>query len=162
MELSFLTAVPSFAAIDCTTGRGQPLLRASEAVLSYSVLIVDDSARIRHSLRCCLEHDPDWRVCGEAEDGKVAVEKVKELHPDLVILDLQMPEMDGLAAARQIIAIAPETAMVMFTMHSDGQLLKAARAAGIKDVVSKSEGIADHLFSSLRNACNHSSEERAS
>ena len=130
--------------------------------MSYSVLIVDDSALIRHSLRSCLEQDPDWRVCGEAEDGKIAVERVKELHPDVVILDLQMPEMDGLAAARQITAVAPETAMVMFTMHSDGQLLKAARAAGIKDVVSKSEGIADHLFSSLRNACNHSSEERAS
>jgi DNA-binding NarL/FixJ family response regulator len=49
----------------------------------------------------------------------------------------------------------------MFTMHRDGQLLKAARAAGIKDVVSKSEGIADHLFSSLRNACNHSSEVKS-
>ena len=112
--------------------------------MSYSVLIVDDSALIRHSLRSCLEQDPDWRVCGEAEDGKIAVERVKELHPDVVILDLQMPKMDGLAAARQITAVAPETAMVMFTMHSDGQLRKAARAAGIKDVVSKSEGIADH------------------
>jgi DNA-binding NarL/FixJ family response regulator len=140
VELSFLTAVPSFGAIDCTTGRGQPLLRASEAVLSYSVLIVDDSALIRHSLRCCLEQDPDWRVCGEAEDGKVAVEKVKELHPDIVILDLQMPEMYGLAAARQITAIAPETAMVMFTMLSDGQLLKAARAAGIEGCCVKVRG----------------------
>ena len=162
MELSFLTAVPSFLAIDCMTGHGQPLLRASEVVLSYSILIVDDSALIRHSLRSCLEQDPDWRVCGEAEDGKVAVEKVKELRPDIVILDLQMPEMDGLAAARQITVVAPKTAMVMFTMHSDGQLLKAARAAGIKDVVSKSEGIADHLLASLRNACKTQVEQRAS
>jgi DNA-binding NarL/FixJ family response regulator len=144
------------------TGHGQPQLRASEVVLSYSVLIVDDSALIRDSLRSCLEQDPEWRVCGEAEDGKVAVEKVKELHPDIVILDLQMPEMDGLAAARQITVVAPKTAMVMFTMHSNGQLLKAARAAGIKDVVAKSEGFADHLFASLRNACNDSSEQRAS
>jgi DNA-binding NarL/FixJ family response regulator len=59
-------------------------------------------------------------------------------------------------------AVVPEMAIVMFTMHSDGQLLKAARAAGIKDVVSKSEGIADHLFASLRNACNKSSEQKAS
>ena len=130
--------------------------------MSHSILIVDDSALIRQSLRSCLEQDPDWSVCGEAEDGKVAVEKVKELHPDIVILDLQMPEMDGLAAARQITVVAPKTAMVMFTMHSDEQLLKAARAAGIKDVVSKSEGIADHLFASLRDACNDSSEQRAS
>ena len=138
------------------------MLREFEAVLSYSVLIVDDSALIRHSLRSCLEQTQDWRVCGEAEDGKAAVERVKELQPDVVILDLQMPVMDGLAAARQISAIAPKTAMVMFTMHSDWRLLKAARAVGIRDVVSKSEGIADHLFASLRNACNNSSEQRAS
>jgi pilus assembly protein CpaE len=143
-------------------GHGQHPAKGFEAVLSYSVLIVDDSALIRHSLRSCLEQTQDWRVCGEAEDGKVAVERVKELQPDVVILDLQMPEMDGLAAARQISVIAPKTAMVMFTMHRDRQLLKAARAAGIKDVVSKSEGIADHLLVSLRNACNNSSEQRAS
>ena len=162
MELSFLTAVSSFLPIDCAMGHAQHPAREFEAVLSYSVLIVDDSALIRHSLRSCLEQDPEWRVCGEAEDGKIAVEKVIELHPDIVILDLQMPEMDGLAAARRITVVAPKTAMVMFTMHSDGQLLKAARAAGIKDVVSKSEGIADHLLASLRNACNNSSEQRAS
>jgi len=130
--------------------------------LSYSILIVDDSAVIRHSLRSCLEQYPDWRVCGEAEDGRAAVEKVKELHPDGVILDLQMPVMDGLAAARQITVIAPKTAMVMFTMHSDGQLLKAARAVGIQDVVSKSEGVADHLLASLRNACHNLSEQKSS
>jgi DNA-binding NarL/FixJ family response regulator len=129
--------------------------------LSYSILIVDDSAVIRHSLRSCLEQHPDWRVCGEAEDGRAAVEKVKELHPDGVILDLQMPVMDGLAAARQITVIAPKTAIVMFTMHSDGQLLKAARAVGIQDVVSKSEGVADHLLVSLRNACHNLSEQSA-
>ncbi|HKB98927.1 MAG TPA: response regulator transcription factor [Terriglobales bacterium] len=130
--------------------------------MSYSILIVDDSAVIRHSLRSCLEQYPDWRVCGEAEDGRAAVEKVKELHPDGVILDLQMPVMDGLAAARQITVIAPKTAMVMFTMHSDGQLLKAARAVGIQDVVSKSEGVADHLLASLRNACHNLSEQKSS
>ena len=130
--------------------------------MSYSVLIVDDSALIRHSLRSCLEQTQDWRVCGEAEDGKAAVERVKELQPDVVILDLQMPVMDGLAAARQISVIAPKTAMVMFTMHRDRQLLKAARAAGIKDVVSKSEGSADHLLASLRNACHNSSKQIAS
>jgi len=143
-------------------GHAQHPAREFEAVLSYSVLIVDDSALIRHSLRSCLEQDPEWRVCGEAEDGKIAVEKVKELHPNIVILDLQMPEMDGLAAARQITVVAPKTAMVMFTLHSDGHLLKAARAAGIKDVVSKSEGIADHLLASLRNACKTQVEQRAS
>ncbi len=81
MEWSFLTVVPSVLAIDSATGHGQPLLRASEVVLSYSVLIVDDSALIRHSLRSCLEQNPDWRVGGEAEDGKAAVEKSKNCTP---------------------------------------------------------------------------------
>ena len=121
--------------------------------MSHTILIVDDSALIRQSLRSCLEQDPDWRVCGEAEDGKVAVEKVKELHPDIVILDLQMPVMNGIEAARQISRLAPNTAMLMFTLYSGEQLLQDAQAAGIKDVVSKSNGAAEHLLASLRTIC---------
>jgi CheY-like chemotaxis protein len=80
----------------------------------------------------------------------VAVEKVKELHPDIVLLDLQMPVMNGLEAARQIRVLAPGTAMVMFTMYTGGQLLKEARAVGIADVVSKSDRLEDHLLASLK------------
>ena len=157
MTTPYRRSVVSYRPCD---GSASALLREFEAVLSYSVLIADDSAIIRHSLRSCLEQNPDWRVCGEAEDGQQAVEKVKELHPDIVIMDLQMPLMDGLAAARQITVAAPKTAMVMFTLHSDGHLLKAAQAAGIKDVVSKSEGSPDHLLAALKKACNNSSEQR--
>jgi DNA-binding NarL/FixJ family response regulator len=90
------------------------------------------------------------RICGEAENGKVAVEKVKDLHPDVVILDFQMPVMNGLEAARQIAFLAPNTAMVMFTMHNCEQLSKEAQAAGIKEVLSKSDGVAGHLIASLK------------
>jgi DNA-binding NarL/FixJ family response regulator len=121
--------------------------------MSHTILIVDDSPLMRHSLRYCIEQTSDWQVCGEAENGKVAVEKVKELKPDAVILDLQMPVMNGLEAARRITRLAPNTAMVMFTMHNCEQLLKDAQAAGIKDVLSKSNGGAEHLLASLRNAC---------
>ncbi len=75
--------------------------------MSGTVLIVDDSPVIRHALRSCIEQTTAWQVCGEAENGKIAVEKVKTLHPDVVILDLQMPVMDGLEAAGQIYQLAP-------------------------------------------------------
>jgi DNA-binding NarL/FixJ family response regulator len=121
--------------------------------VSFSVLIVDDSAPLRHSLRSWIERDKNWEICGEAENGRIAVEKVKELRPDVVILDLEMPVMNGLEAGRQIALLAPHIAMVMFTMHSSAQLVKAARAVGIKEVVSKSAGTPDHLFAALRSAC---------
>jgi DNA-binding NarL/FixJ family response regulator len=124
-------------------GRKRPLL-------SCSILIVDDSAPVRRSLRSCIEQNSGCEICGEAENGKVAVEKVKELHPDIVILDFQMPLMNGLEAARQISRVAPRTVMLMFTLYNCEQLLKDAHAAGIKHVLSKSDRVADHLLASLR------------
>jgi len=70
-----------------------------------------------------------------------------------VILDLAMPVMNALEAARQISRIAPNTTMIMFTMYESEQLWKEAQAVGIKDVLSKSDGAADHLLGSLRNIC---------
>jgi DNA-binding NarL/FixJ family response regulator len=117
-----------------------------------SLLIVDDNALVRQLLRTCLSQYSDWQICGEAINGEDAVRKVEELMPDVVILDLQMPVMGGLEAARQIRAIAPSTAMVMFTMHSSPQLLREARAVGISDVISKTDLLADGLLPALRHA----------
>ena len=89
-------------------------------------------------------------MCGEAENGKVAVEKVEQLHPDVVILDLQVSVMDGLEAAGQINVLAPHTAMLMFTMRNREQLLKYAPAAATRDVLSKSDGLAEHLLACLK------------
>jgi len=133
---------------------GSWLSTEGRVVLSHTVLIVDDSPLIRHSLRACLEQNIDWEVCGEAENGQIAVEKVKVLHPDVVILDLQMPVMNGMEAARLISGIAPGTAMVMFTIHGSEQLRKDARAAGVRDVLSKAERFPDCLLASLRSICN--------
>jgi NarL family two-component system response regulator YdfI len=98
--------------------------------MKHTVLIVDDNTVIRSSLRSWIDGNADFQVCGEAENGMVAVQKVEEMHPDIVILDLQMPVMDGLEAARKISHIAPDTAMVMFTMHPSRELLKVAQAVG--------------------------------
>jgi DNA-binding NarL/FixJ family response regulator len=116
-------------------------------------LIVDDSASIRTLLRFFIEHNTDWQVCGEAENGQIAVEKVTELKPHAVILDLSMPVMSGLEAAREITRIDPNVQMVMFTMHTSEQLRKEAEAVGVKDVISKSDTIGNHLLSSLRTIC---------
>ena len=103
-------------------------------------------------IRSYIEPHSDWHVCGEAENGKAAVEKVKDLRPDVVVLDFQMPIMNGLEAAREIAQVAPNTAMVMLTMHSSHQLWKDAHAAGIREVLSKSDEVQHHLIASLRNA----------
>jgi DNA-binding NarL/FixJ family response regulator len=121
--------------------------------MPLKILLVDDSSAIRHLLRFFIEHNTEWLVCGEAENGQIAVAKVTELMPHAVILDLSMPVMNGLDAAREIARIAPNVQIVMFTMHVSEQLRKEAKAAGIKDVISKSDTIGDHLLASLRTIC---------
>jgi two-component system, NarL family, response regulator NreC len=120
--------------------------------VSHSVLIVDDNALLRSLLRTCIEKDPEWKVCGEAENGKIAIAKVQELQPDVVILDLQMPVMNGLEAARRIHEFAPQTTMLMFTIHSSPQLVQAAQAAGIKEVISKTGQLTERLLPALNAA----------
>jgi len=117
--------------------------------MHHRILIVDDSALIRHSVRSCIEENTDWEVCGEAENGKVAVEKVSQLHPDVVILDWQMPVMNGIEAARHIAHIAPEATMLLFTLHDARHLAREAHDAGIKDVLSKTDRPVEHLIAAL-------------
>jgi DNA-binding NarL/FixJ family response regulator len=121
--------------------------------VSVKVLIADDNAVIRRSLRSLIENHPRCWVCGEAENGEVAVEKVEELHPDVVILDLQMPVMNGLEAARRISFGFPDTLILMVTMYSGEQLLSEARSAGAQDVLSKTCEISKQLLASLDQAC---------
>lgn len=120
--------------------------------MSHRVLIVDDNALLRGMLRTCIEKDPEWKVCGEAENGKEGVKKVEELKPDVVILDLQMPVMNGLEAAKQIHAQAPQMPMLMFTIHNSPQLVKEAYAAGIREVISKTERLTERLLPALKQA----------
>ena len=121
--------------------------------MSHRILIVDDNSTIRSSLRSWIEGNADWQVCGEAENGQIAVEQVEAMHPDIVILDLQMPVMNGLEAARQISHVAPNTAMVMFTMHPSAELLKLAQAIGVRDVVSKTDQLSGPLLLALKQIC---------
>jgi DNA-binding NarL/FixJ family response regulator len=121
--------------------------------MAHTILIVDDNSTVRSSLRSWIETNIDFRVCGEAENGEVAIAKVEKMRPDIVILDLQMPVMNGLDAARQISQIAPGTAVVIFTMHPSRELLNAARALGVRDVVSKTDQLSGPLLSALKHIC---------
>jgi DNA-binding NarL/FixJ family response regulator len=100
-------------------------------------LIVDDSELVRKSLRTVLQANPDWEICGEAADGESAVELFKELHPNIVILDFQMPGINGIETASRMSQIAPAVPIVLFTQHASPDLEKHARDAGIRSVVSK-------------------------
>jgi NarL family two-component system response regulator YdfI len=138
-------------------GLGQQPAQGIGEFVPKQILVVDDSAMIRRLVRASIEMKTDWEVCGEAEDGEVAVRMVAKLKPDLVIMDLIMPVMDGLEAARRIASIAPNTPMVMFTMQDAGPLLQDAQAAGIKEVLYKSDAGTDHLIASMRSLMDRAS-----
>jgi two-component system response regulator NreC len=114
------------------------------------ILLVDDTPAIRRALRFCIETRTDWKICGEAENGRMAVEMVQSLRPDVVVLDLSMPVMNGLEAARQIAALSPDTQMLMFTLHAHPELVREATNVGIKKVISKAEGIEPHVLEAVR------------
>jgi DNA-binding NarL/FixJ family response regulator len=107
--------------------------------LSYTILIVDDSTLIRRALRTCLEEGREWTVCGEAADGLTAIAMAGELKPDLIVLDLSMPGMNGFQLARQLKIDNPVCPLLMFTSFKTPQLEKEALACGCNAVVSKSE-----------------------
>ena len=104
-------------------------------------LIADDSETIRTILRTFLESREGFEVCGEAVDGVDAIEKAKELHPDLIILDLAMPRMNGAAAASVLKRRMPKTPIVLFTIY-DGVMGKAlASAVNVDLVLAKPNGL---------------------
>jgi DNA-binding NarL/FixJ family response regulator len=103
------------------------------------ILIVDDSPLIRRSLRALLEQQPNWVVCGEAENGCEAIDKAKKLRPHLIVLDLAMPVLNGIEASRVLKRLMPTTQIVMFTSFTDTYIKKAALAAGPDALVDKFE-----------------------
>jgi CheY-like chemotaxis protein len=101
------------------------------------ILIADDHEALRRGLRSALL-GAGWQVCGEAADGKQAIEKTKELKPDLVLLDLSMPVMSGHEAAREILRMSPGVKIVVFTMHESQQVRDALNKIGVHALAVKS------------------------
>jgi len=109
--------------------------------MSHTILIADDSRFIRKALCNVFEREEDFDVCGEAENGRDAVEKAQELHPDLILLDLSMPVMNGLDATRLLKRVMPEVPVIMFSAYRSSSTEKEARSAGASALVSKFEHI---------------------
>ena len=105
------------------------------------ILVVDDSASIRHSLGRFLRSQHGFEVCGEAADGVEAIEKAQKLQPDLIVMDLAMPRMNGVDAAATLSSVLPNVPIILFTLHKEAVRSESARASGISAVVSKSDGV---------------------
>jgi DNA-binding NarL/FixJ family response regulator len=117
------------------------------------LLIADDNATARKLLRALLETRQSWHVCGEAENGVEAVAQAAELKPDIIILDLAMPVMDGLHAAQTISAASPAIPIFMHTMHNFASLDIEAKKVGIRKVISKT-ATGDALLVAIEEAVN--------
>ena len=109
--------------------------------MTKSILIVDDSATVRDVIRFFLESQQDLCVCGEAVDGVDAIEKAKALKPDLILLDLAMPRMNGVEAASVLKGLMPQVPIILFTMYNEALGRSLASAAGVSMVVSKPDGM---------------------
>jgi DNA-binding NarL/FixJ family response regulator len=103
------------------------------------ILVADDNPAVRHYLRGLLELQNDWKVSDEARTGGEALERIKENPPDMVLLDFQMPDLNGLDVARKVGQLFPQIPILMVTIHLSQQLADEAKKAGIRGVCLKSD-----------------------
>ena len=122
------------------------MIRASKKL---RILIADDHELVRRGIRGLLRAQRGWKVAGEAANGLEAVEKARKLKPDVIILDIAMPILDGLEATRQIREAAPNTEILILTMHESNQMVRRVLEAGARGYVLKSD-LAGHLVKAVK------------
>ena len=103
------------------------------------ILIADDHEVARRGIRAMLESHPGWEVCGEAKDGRETVELASRVKPELILLDIGMPNLNGLEAARQILAVSPDIAILILTMHDSDLVVREVLRAGARGFLLKSD-----------------------
>lgn len=106
-----------------------------------TVLIVDDNIFVRHALCEFFERETDFKICGVAENGRDAINEACRLHPDLIVLDVTMPVMNGLDAARVLQQIMPAVPLILYSASEDRSCEQQAQSIGVAAIVSKSENI---------------------
>ena len=107
------------------------------------VIVVDDHAVIRRGVQGILRAFPEWEFCGEAENGQEAVRLAETVKPDMIIMDVSMPGLNGLEATRIIRNILPDTKILLLTLHSSTELVRSAFRAGARGYVLKSDAEAE-------------------
>lgn len=110
---------------------------------AFRILIADDHEVVRKGLVALLQQQPDWQVCGEATDGREAVDKAQQLQPDVVILDIGMPSLNGLEATRQILKTNPLARILILTLHDSDQVVRDVLNAGARGFLLKSDAARD-------------------
>ena len=105
----------------------------------FRILVADDHEVVRHGLRSLLESQPNWMVCGEASDGAEAVATAIETKPDLVVLDIGMPKLNGLEATRQIMASLPTARVLILSLYESEQMIKEVLVSGARGYLLKSD-----------------------
>ena len=111
--------------------------------MAFRILVADDHEVVRRGLCALLQAQPDWEVCGEAGDGREALEKTQKLKPDVVILDIGMPSLNGLEATRQILKAMPHTRVLILTLHDSDQVVREVLNAGARGFLLKSDAARD-------------------
>jgi two-component system, chemotaxis family, chemotaxis protein CheY len=115
------------------------------------IFIVDDSPVIRAAIRLQLE-SAGFDVCGDAHDGLDALDKLSRLKPDLIILDMSMPRMNGVDAARELKYICPDVPVILYSAYADAFRGRQVLLEGVSEVVAKGENLLDHVIRSLNRA----------
>ncbi|HXO15365.1 MAG TPA: response regulator transcription factor [Steroidobacteraceae bacterium] len=122
--------------------------------MSLRILIVDDHAVVRRGVRSLLESHEGWEVCGEATTGREAVTESLRLRPDVVVMDVSLPELNGLDATRQILKAAPEIEVLVLTMHHSEELVRDVLKAGARGYVLKADAD-ESLIAAVENLQRH-------
>ncbi len=120
------------------------------------ILIADDHGIVRKGLRALLQSRRGWKICAEVANGRQAVESARALKPDVAILDISMPQLNGVEAARQIRKISPGTETLILSMHRSEKLVREAIEAGARGYLAKDDAD-DHLLAAVEALCRHHS-----
>jgi two-component system response regulator NreC len=118
------------------------------------ILVADDHEVVREGMRALIEHEPGWHVCGSAANGQEAVHTAKKVKPHVAVLDLAMPDLDGLEALRQIKRALPNTEVVIFSAHHSEEVIEQLFEAGAKSYIQKSDA-GRYLVAAIRSLAEH-------